>query len=146
MIKMKYFIALMDEGTLFQGTTNIKDKSEFFKMYLELTNYYNEIQNYFSDKQHDKIETLLLKYEEGFINEIKFTPHDMRIMYTGLKILDSLVKEPGLLGLVESEFHGFENMEDYWIFDRLEDAKINKEEKYFEIFNNRYNFENFEWI
>lgn len=143
---MKYFMALMDDGTLLKGSTRIETKDEFFKKYLELTDYYNEVQNYFSDKQHYKIEKLLLKYEEGFINEIKFTPHDMRIIYTGLKILDSLSKEPGLLGLVESEYHGLESMEENWLVDRLEDVTINEEEKYMVIHGNRFEFERVEWI
>ena len=143
---MKYFLALMDDGTLLKGTTKIDTKDEFFKKYIELTDYYNEVQNYFSDKQHDKIEQLLLKYEEGFINEIKFTPHDMRIMYTGLKILDGLTKEPGLLGLVESEYHGLEAMEENWLVDRLEDVTINEEDKYMVIHGNRFEFKRVEWI
>jgi len=143
---MKYFIVLMDDGTLLKGTTNIETKEEFFKKYLELTDHYKEVNNNFSEKEYPKIKNIFWKYLNCWTENLKFTSHEMRIIYNGFKILDGLIKEPGLLGLVESEYHGLESMEEFWIYDRLEDANINEEEKNITIFGDKFEFKRVEWI
>lgn len=150
---MKYFVCLTDDKNVYKGTTNLETDKDFFKKYTELSKLYSEFRDY-SYGYETKIQDIIKLYDSPLdsITE-SLTPNDLRIIYVGFKVLDSLVNEGCLLSFIETEFNGLEEMEEFWILDDLEGMKVqtkgnidNKYKKIMTIQDEQYEIESENWV
>jgi hypothetical protein len=142
---MKYFACITEEKNLYKGTTNSETKKEFFKMYNEIKKTYSELKEYFYDKDNP-IKEMIGLYNKQFdvITKKLSTPKEIRVIYIGFKVLEYLVNEPSLLDFIIIEYNNLEEMENYWILDRIEE--IIERDGMVEIEGDDYTVDSINWI
>ena len=138
-----YFNQGLKENDLILYCPAERSKEDFFKKYTEISSYYNEFLEY--NINNSSIQEIINKYTEQ-VNEVTFSPKDIRVIYVGFKLLETMIKESSLLSLIEIEYNGLDEVTHFHLLDDIEDIEINKDKNSIKIGSCLYEYKEIEWV